>query len=366
MKVLLSTILFLLISRSTISQPANNAILKEVADVKIRSFSQSNFTPFGSSAFSNLISNISISSSYNNGENAKAELKYTTKNWWTTGVSLDQKLGKTGTEAILLDFFDGISPGTTFGFSLQKIFWSPVLDQAEFDKFNDAANAYACRVNRLRPSIMLQDILRDGNQSEKNLVQSIQQKQPIFFNIRISFTKTNYTFTTDSSSLKEIEQSYLTPNVSAFIGIPLNIRNFLAFSYNYLENYQSENEVTFISPFGTSNNFITETLSFGNPQKQKDNKLNAEWRMHFGNENARSSFSIGPSLTWGLSSKKIAIFLPVYFINGKTSEKKITGLQGGFRLRYITTTEKDKIASFKDGFSAQLFVSAPFDVFGNL
>jgi hypothetical protein len=322
-----------------------------------KAFEQNNFTSFGNSAFSNFVSNISVSSTFNKGENGKAELKYTTNNWWTSGITLEQKLGKTDKEAALLDLFDGVSSGTSLNFNLQKLFWNPLLNTTEFNKFNLAANSYAARLGVPRGTVTYNQILQNGTFAERNSLYSIKLKNPVFFNLKAGFTKTNFDYTTDSFSLKKIERNYLTPNVSFFLGFPLSIKS-------YSENYQAADELSFTVPFGTSNNSVSENLSFGVPKKQIDNKLYAEWRMSIGNVGSTSSFSIGPSITWGLTSKKVGLFFPIYFIDGKDNNGNVSGLQGGFRLRYIASTES--ATTFKEGFGAQLFVTAPFNIFANL
>src|SRR5262245_24219343 len=65
--------------------------INEVTAGSKKQFDGKTFTPFGSSALSNVLSNISLSSALKEGENGKIELKYTSKNWLTMGLTADQK-----------------------------------------------------------------------------------------------------------------------------------------------------------------------------------------------------------------------------------------------------------------------------------
>lgn len=340
--------------------------LEEKASKVKKEFAGLNFTPFGTSALSNLLSNISVSSFLEKGVNGKIELKYTSEKWTTLGLTVDQKIGKNDKEAVPFDILDGISSGTTVEFNLQQMIWKPVLTKANFDHFDNAANSFASRTGQSRRGVTYNDIMNGGVVTETSHLKNIKLRQPVFFNIKAAFTKTSFVYTTDSFSLAETKEVYVTPKLSAFFGIPFSTRSFFSVGYSYSQVYNETDELTFSSPFGTSANSFSRTLAFGKPEKKTDSRLTMEWRTNFMSRNKSVSFGLGPSLAYAFSSKKLAAAVPVYFINGRDKDDKPTGLQGGIRLGYVTSTKKGEGSRFKEGFAAQLIVTAPFNIFGNL
>ncbi len=356
-------LILLLYKINVIAQKAGDK-LPEVAYYQTDQFSKSSFTPLGSPTLSNFLSNISLSSTYNKGENGKAELKYTSKNWLTYGLGIDQKIGKNNNSATPFDFLNGLSSGTTVEFNLQKMIWNPKLSSKGFEQFVDVANSYSLRTGKDRRTLKYMQILLDGNKQEKEQIRNLKLKQPFFFNIKGSFTKTSFSYSIDSSTLTKKNENHFSPNITLSLGLPFSTKTFFALSYNYSEDFSNSEETTFFSPFGSSNNYLNQSISFGAPVKKTDNRINAEYRINFGE--VKSMFAIGSSATYGFISKKIALGLPIYFINGYSKEGKLLGLQGGFKFGYITSVEKGKESGFKEGFAGQLIIIAPFDIFENL
>ena len=340
------------------------SVINEVTNNAKKEFDGKTFTPFGSSGLSNVLSNISLSSALKEGENGKIELKYTSKNWLTLGLSADQKIGKNDKEATPFDILDGISPGTTIKFNLQKMFWNPLLTEENFKSFDDAANLYAKRTDTDRRGVTYNDILHGDQASEISKLQQIKLKKPMFFNLEASLIKNEFKFATDSFSLATNEVTHLTPSLSAFFGIPFSSA-FISIGYTYTETYEAADELTFTSGFGTSDNSYSRTLSFGAPTKKTNSKINFEWRKSFSGKKT-ISFGTGSTITYGFSSKKLALAIPLYFINSKDDNGKPMGLQGGIRFGYSTSTKKGEGSGFRDGFAAQLIVTAPFNIFENL
>jgi hypothetical protein len=165
-------------------------------------------------------------------------------------------------------------------------------------------------------------------------------------------------------TLKKLDETHLAPVVKLSFGLPFSVTSLLSLSYSYSVGYEAGDEFTFNSPFGTSTNQVSKTISFGKPTRKEDNNLNVEYRKNIIKANS-VSLGIAPSISYGLTSNKLATVLPVYFINSKDANGKPTGLQGGIRFGYSTSIEKNKATSFKDGFAAQLIVTAPFNVFEN-
>ena len=340
---------------------AQDTVPKRIVDTLHIQLLKSNFTPLGNAALSNTVSNVALSSTLNEGENGKIELKYNFKNRWTGGFSVDQKIGKDAKKAEFYNFTSGVSPGTTIGFNIQKIFWSPKLSKAGFEQFDALANDFAKEHGVDRRTVTYNDIATKGTASQKSKLSQVKLKAPVFFNLKISFTKSNFSFTTDSVNLKSTDINYFTPNLGLSVGVPFSLRSYLAFSYIYSETYQASDELTFSSPFGTTKNTFSQTLVFGKPQQKIEHKINLEWRRSFGNTS--TDFAIDPSITYGFNTEKIAVSLPLYFIRGATTVGKPNGLQGGVSFGYLTKTSS--LTSFKDGFWAQLILTTPFDIFGN-
>lgn len=332
---------------------------------------RSNFTAFGGGSLSNFVSNVSLSSTFNQGQNGKLELRYN-KKWVTAGVSVDQKISKQSQATTPFDL-NGISPGTTVEFNLQKMFWDPVVRTWAFNLFQEAKRTYAAR-NKIADTrgITVMDISKNGSAMEKRVVKNIL-KLPVFFNARYSFTKSEFTYVKDSATLRELNEVFITPAFTFSLGFPLgasfSFNSFVAFSYNYSINYSASDELTILSPFGSSGNYVSQTVTFGAPLKRTDNRLSAEWRVNVGiKETGEKTLSIGlaPSATLGLTSDRLAVTLPIYFINGVTKEGKPSGLQSGVKFGYFTSLKPGLGNSFKEGFGAQLIITIPFEVLGKL
>src|ERR1700749_3813308 len=91
------------------------------------------FDPSGKSALANIISNVSLNSTLNNGADAKLQAAYQFSPTWSANITAQQQLGKTDSSATFYDFSKGISPGTTITLNIQKLFWQPKLTKAGRD-----------------------------------------------------------------------------------------------------------------------------------------------------------------------------------------------------------------------------------------
>ncbi len=334
-------------------------------------YSKASFSTFGNGSISNMISNVSLSSTFSKGENAKIELRYTNKSWTTFGITAEQKIGNEDNRA-LFDL-ENFNSGTTIRLNFQKAFWNPKLPKASFDYFQDVKESYFKRHPETdKRQITYMDIYKDGTEEEKQAIAKIHLKQPIFFNIKYSFSKVKYNYATDSVSLASISSEYILPSVTASLGIPVlknNLNSFLAFNYNYSMYYVEGDYINFISKFGNTPNSYSQNLTFGAPEQKSDNKINMEWRINFNVMHVNGSkvsqpanLGLSPSITYGIDSRRLAMYLPIYFIKGLSADGKIQGLQGGIRLGYVTDTQRNWYA-FKDGFIAQIIVTVPFEVF---
>jgi hypothetical protein len=325
-------------------------------------------SPFGAGSLPNLHSNVSLSSYFEQGVNGKLELQGKFSSRWSGGITIDQKIGKSDKVAVPLDL-SGISPGTTIRLNVQKMCWRPSfqLSDAEVIKLNKATDQYEVRKGLARRTAGLREINMDGTDEEKKMaleaLNSVSFRLPLIINADVGFTKTAFSYATDSFTLKENRASFMTPTATVSlvkaIGRGFNVLGYAALSYNYSESYNAGGDVNFMLPFGRTPYYYTGTLTFGAPVKSKNHNLTGEFRRNIFLRN-NTNIAISPSVTYGLNTDNLGVFLPVYLIRGADKEgKMLQGLQGGVRFGYITNTRSGQGTSFKDGFIAQLIISQP-------
>lgn len=332
-------------------------------------------SPSSTAALSNFVSSVHVSSFFKEGVNGTIELHGKFKKGWTGGLILDQKIGKSGNKALPFSL-TGISPGSTVLINLKKMFWRPgfnELSDEQVKKLNDAESDYAKRNNIADPrTVGLREISINGTPAEKRMALDAFNsafKEPFFVDAKLGFTKTSFSYTTDSINLVHASDAFITPTFTLslvkVLGSGFDVTGYIAVSYNYSENYRSADDVTFTIPFGSTSNYYSETMAFGKPEKQNSNNISAEFRKNifFNKKNSEAAnFAISPSINFGIDSKMLGIFLPVYFIRGAGADGKLLdGLQGGIRFGYFTNTEAGKWTSFNKGFISQLIISAPLD-----
>lgn len=316
-------------------------------------------SPFDRSNFSTIVSNVSLSSTINEKTTGKVDLKYNTPNL-TYGFSASQLIGEASKEAVPVEL-EGLTDGATFEFNLQKMWWKPELTSQEFELFQAIKKKYAVLHDVDDPRLVTwMDIKKDSTLCGQ--LEAIRLRRPWFVNLSYSLTKSSYTYAVDSVDLTGIDQSYLSPRFKLAFIFPLwkedKINGLFSLSYTYFTSYSPGDEITVLSPLGTTPNYLSQTITFGEPTKETDNRFNIEWRKRY-----RDAIGIAPSLTCGINSKKIAFSLPVYFIKTEENEQKLRGLQGGIRLSY--ETDMEELASWQDGFNVQLVIALPFDVLGD-
>lgn len=346
--------------------------VRDHANLTVNKIGTQSFSPFGAGSISNFISNVSISSFFEEGVNGRIEFQGRFNSRWSGGLSIDQKIGKGANQATPLSL-SGISPGTTIEFNLQKIFWKPQyeLGLSEISQLNEVIKEYADR-NNIEDSrtVGLLDIYKKGTAQEKkaalNAFEARKFKQPILVNFRPGFTQTSFSYSTDSVRLTSANEAFITPTVTVSLikslGTAFKVAGYVALSYNFSESYSASDELTFNVPFGTTGNFFTKTLAFGEPTKRTTHNLSFEYRRNILNQNEKNLIAISPSVTMGVDSNKLSIFLPIYFINGiDENGELLEGLQGGVRFGYITSTESGQVSTFKEGFAAHLIISRPLD-----
>lgn len=344
--------------------PSDKNALKTVTE-KANLIKSSN-SPF-KTKLSSYLTNISLTSTFNQGENAEANINYATNadSTFVIGGFVNQKISKNLNEVTPFSFTDGLGSGSTVGINLKFV----LSNASSFHRFTEAAKIYAAEKKIDYRSVTLNSV--QGNYNAKGVnnyglaesdVRKLRKNKyyaPLFLKLKAAFTKTTFSFTKDSITLKEIHKNYLTPDLEFSIGRAMGIKSYFAFSYAYSESYSEGDDVTFTTPFGSTTNLYSQTLKFGSPDMSIDNKLSVQWSKLLGDS---GRLGISPTLTYGVTSKKVAITLPIYFIKGLTKDGKPNGLQGGLQLGYITNTNTSWV-NFKDGFGAQLIIGVPFDLF---
>lgn len=366
---LLSTYPVITQAQVTLVNKADSAFLDTKQIKKIR---DQTISPFGASSVSNFISNVSLSSFYKEGVNGKIELQGKLNSRSSIGLSLDQKINKSDNSATPLSL-TGISPGTTVQFNLQKFLWKPRFNLSRDEKANlnelEKKFADSNAINDWR-TIGLRDIYIKGTDEEKKVALDVYKrtfKQPFLVNIKAGFTKTSFSYSTDSVTLKTLNNAFITPTVTVSVvkalGAAFKTSGYFALSYNFSESYTAADDVNFIVPFGTTKNLYSNTLAFGKPTKTTTNSIILELRQNIFSGEANSvNVAISPTATLGIDSKKLSVFLPVYLIRGSDENGKLLDkLQSGVRFGYITSTKVGQFSSFKNGFTAQLIITQPLD-----
>jgi hypothetical protein len=347
-------------------------IVEKAAANNIRSRLSS---PFGASSLPNLHSNVSLSSYFKEGVNGKLELQGKFNSRWSGGITVDQKIGKSDNVATPLSL-SGISPGTTIGLNVQKMCWSPTfkLTDSEVLALNKVTREYEDRKKLPRNTAGLREISLDGTDEEKKMaldaMNSVSFKLPLIINAEVGFTKTAFAYATDSFTLKENQASFLTPSAKVSlvkaIGSGFKVLGYAALSYSYSESYNAGGGINFMIPFGNTPYYYTGTLTFGEPTKVTNHNLTGEFRRNIFTQN-NTNIAVSPSVTYGLNTDNLAVFLPVYLVRGVDEKGKLLdGLQGGVRFGYITNTKSGQGTSFKDGFIAQLIISQPLNFLDRL
>ncbi len=319
----------------------------------------SSFIPNGNGLITNLLSDLSVSSSFASGTNAKASLKYQPHPFMTLGLSLDQKISKGDQSATLYDFDKGASPGSTLGVDFQYMLWNIQRDDAYQEAFYRAFLA----ARKEQPQLNKQDVTREfllpfAAPTDKDILENYQNPSPVFLSFKFSMTKSRFSFVTDSVRLNKGEEIKLSPDLTFALVFPSLNKGYFAIGYTYSQNYEASSVQTFIRSFGTTSHSVSQSLSFGRPKHARDHKLRVEYRYNFRN---LAHLAIAPSLTYGFESEKLAFTFPVYFLKGTSKEEK-SGVQGGLVVGYVTNT-RNQLTKFKEGFGTQLVVSVPLDFF---
>ncbi len=183
-------------------------------------------------------------------------------------------------------------------------------------------------------------------------------------NASASISKAGFDYIKDSFSINPVlDETHINKSYKLVIGRILNAESsdnmsVLALSCVYSKTFEDGSEpVDYNFPIGNLGASYSKKVSIGTPSLKGNTRLALEWRKKV---SAHVAFS--PSVSYQFTKKSLAAVLPVYIFQFK-KDGKIAGLQGGLKLGYITQTNESKLTSFSKGFSAGVFIAAPFDLF---
>jgi hypothetical protein len=361
--ILLSSSLQAQDNEKTLSEDEKKRVKTAIETFGAQLHKKANFTPFGSGNLANYSSNFNLSSNFNKGENAKMELNYE-RGKVVTGLSLDQALDKDATEATLFDL-SGPTTGTKVGFSFQ-FGTEPKMRE---DNLASLGISDIEIFQNLSKNDYTVDLINSVYNYAKTNTDILSAKvSQFFFRAEGSFIKSDHIFVTDSITLTENSDSKLAPMASLVLAKSfgkLKRSSYGSLRYSYSVSYENSDKLTLVVPFGSTSSYVSREVVFGQPSKKIDHIIKAEYRTNFNIVSEDRDLQIGfaPSLSLGLSSDLLSLSLPVYMLREKEDGLQVSGLQGGFRVGYITGTKEGDVASISDGFIAQLIVAVPFNVF---
>jgi hypothetical protein len=255
---------------------------------------------------------------------------------------------------------DGLGNGTSIEFSYQFSTWKP---QADFDTFDKIRNQYAKQIGKITReeinSITYGDL--DSASKEKlEELKAIKWKHPFIAGISYSLGKAGFDYLSDSASVTPLQMPGLNQNIRFTVGTIISGSQVLAFSYILQYKYNTGDPVSYIFPVGANGASFSKDVIVGKPERGIDSRVSVEYRLTIFNKDTKPSLAINPSISCLFNKKMLSFNLPIYFLN-YTEEKENKGLQGGVELGILSKT--NPLFSFS-GFTAAIFITAPFDMFG--
>lgn len=321
----------------------------------------------GRSTILNPVSNFSISSQFEKGTSGKVDLKLPfDKNEWTQlNLSAEQKITSGSTEATPFNL-EGISPNSTISIGLQSMLWRPKPTSRAFKEYYQEIGLDFLKRNH-RPETDINNLMKGEFDAEAlNKLGRQTIRQPLFFNIKASFSKSNFKYSTDSITFKGISENKLNTSLSASIIKFLctnSLQQILSLNFKYEDYYTSGDSKDFLMQFGTTANYVSNNVVFGPPKHSFDKLISLEYKMGKINESNIFLFGLAPSATYSIQEKNLAFQMPFYFLPTKDEKGNLKSLNGGISFGYLTSTKNGKWTAFKDGFAFELFIGLPFKVF---
>lgn len=346
------------------SQTIPTGLKNKIADKKSKRIL---FTPDQHSNFYSWISQISLTAQQ---KDKKGNFNLDYKNRSNTDIfhfAASQALTEGSTEVTPFNL-QGISNGTAIKLGFTHFFWRPQMSTAQRRNFEDVRKKHFADTGKADDPLITYDSLYTLlNDFEKNkLAESKVFSHPLLFNLLYQVEKNSFEFVTDSAALLANQQSQyahtFTAGLTYFFRTAGKTQQLFNFSASLSSNYNPGEKISLIVPFGTTRNYFSEEIILGSPKRETDEILALEYRLGINNSNQENTFALGAAINYSIQKKLLAFQLPVYFLRGN-KEDKITGLQGGIRLGYLTSTATQKFNSFKNGFSAELVITEPFDIF---
>ncbi len=346
------------------SQTLPSDFKNKIADKKSKKIL---FTPDQHSNFYSWISQISLTAQQ---KDKKGNFNLDYKNKSNTDIfhfGASQALTEGSSEVTPFNL-EGISNGTAVKLGFTHFFWKPQMSTVQRRNFEDVRKKHFEDSGKADDPLITYDSLYTLlTDIEKNrLAKSKVFSHPLLFNVLYRLEKNSFEFVTDSAALVADQQSQyahtFTAGLTYFFRTAGKTQQLLNFSASVSSNYNPGKKISLIVPFGTTRNYFSEDIILGAPKRQTDEILAAEYRIGINNDNQESTFALGAAIDYSIQKKLLAFQLPIYFLRGN-KEDKITGLQGGIRLGYLTSTKSGEFNSFKNGFSAELVITEPFDIF---
>lgn len=366
MKKMKKALLMFLIAYSITadSQTIPAALKSRIADKKSKRIL---FTPDQHSNFYSWISQISLTAQQ---KDKKGNFNLDYKNKPNTNIfhfGASQALTEGNTEVTPFNL-EGVSNGTAIKLGFTHFFWRPQMNMVQRRNFEDVRKKHFEDSGQPDDPLITYDSLYTLlNDYEKNkIAESKVFSHPLLFNVLYKLEKNSFDFVTDSAALIANQQSQyahaFTAGLTYFLKTAGKTQQLLNFSASMSSNYNPGSKISLIVPFGTTRNYFSEEINLGSPKRQTDEILSLEYRLGLNNDNQENTFALGAAINYSIQKKLMAFQLPIYFLRGN-KEDKITGLQGGIRLGYLTSAATGKFNSFKNGFSAELVITEPFDIF---
>lgn len=190
------------------------------------------------------------------------------------------------------------------------------------------------------------------------------------FGLSGSVGKVKYDYITDTNSKQPTSLSGVNRNVRGYAGYILGPKSVAAFSYTFQRKYKTvdDDPISFYYPVSSANGTLTTKDVFvGEPILTTSSRISIEYRRlcYFNAQKADEAqpfLSVVPSAHLLTNTQKVALNMALYFLQIDDTDAKQHGLQGGVAFGYLTNKNFDW-QPFAEGFSAEVFIAAPFNLF---
>jgi hypothetical protein len=312
------------------------------------------YTPSGNSGFVSPYTQVNLTSSIADNL-ASATIGF--KSGMSSGSIVIKQPFTDKPQKVTLLSLDGLSAGTSATISYQFTHWKP---WANFDRFEAVKKDFCKRTKDTTDprTITYQDL---DAIAQDSLEKYIHWGTPLIVGVSYSIGKAEFDYIPDSSSINPQNVTKLNQNFKVTFGAIFNKAHILALIFTWQNQFDAGDPVSYSFPAGSNGARYSKDVVIGEPKLKVDERLSLEYRHTFFSHKSIPSLGLNPSISYAFLKNQLAITFPVYFLN-YSEDNKVKGLQGGVAVGYITDTKK--FANLKQGISANLFLSAPFDPMG--